>query len=253
MLEIDSSQSFGLSICPSFHSSILSFFQPSFFRHMLLILVLCFSIVSAQDTVEEFTLGDSIVVFGEREKPLPSFNTIAAKIPISLRRTPASVSIIRQTLLKDQQGVVLGDALRNVSGINSHTGFGVFDYFTVRGFNSLENGLILTDGTAEPEISFYNLYNVERVEVLKGPGSFLYGGNPLSGTINMVRKRPVFSTFARFSITYGYFNSYRNVIDVGTADLKQSLAARLTALWQGSDGYRNGKESQVLAVNPTFT
>jgi len=48
---------------------------------------------------------------------------------------------------------------------------------------------VLTDGANEPEISFYQLYNVERVEVLKGPGGFLYGANPIAGTINMVRGR----------------------------------------------------------------
>ena len=49
---------------------------------------------------------------------------------------------------------------------------------------------MLTDGAPEPEISFYQLYNVERVEVLKGPGGFLYGANPLAGTVNLVRKQP---------------------------------------------------------------
>jgi outer membrane receptor protein involved in Fe transport len=67
---------------------------------------------------------------------------------------------------------VLGDALHNVSGVNAQTGFGVFDYFIIRGFESLTNNLVLTDGAAEPEVTFYNMYNIERVELLKGPGAF---------------------------------------------------------------------------------
>jgi outer membrane receptor for monomeric catechols len=55
-----------------------------------------------------------------------------------------------------------------VSGVNVATGFGVFDYFVVRGFDSLSSGLVLTDGIAEPESTFYPLYNVRQVEVLKG-------------------------------------------------------------------------------------
>ena len=67
----------------------------------------------------------------------------------------------------------------------------------VRGFDSIDGGLVLTDGAPEPEISFYQLYNVERVEVLKGPGGFLYGRNPLAGTVNLVRKQPVPETLRR--------------------------------------------------------
>ena len=75
---------------------------------------------------------------------------------------------------------------------NVQTVFGVTDFFIIRGFDSLSSGLVLTDGVAEPEATFYHLYNVERVEVLKDPGAFLYGGNPLSGSVNLTRKQPVF-------------------------------------------------------------
>ena len=83
--------------------------------------------------------------------------------------------------------------------MNVATGFGVFDFFTVRGFDSLSSGLVLTDGVPEPESTFYPLYNVRQVEVLKGPAAFLYGGNPLSGAVQIVRKQPRPSRFAEAS------------------------------------------------------
>src|SRR5688500_14495514 len=104
-------------------------------------------------------------------------SSVATKIEIPLRLTPASVSAVTRALAQEQGAVTVGDALRNASGINVQSNFGQHDFFVIRGFDSLQGGLVLTDGLAEPEATFYHLYNVERVEVLKGPGGFLYGSN----------------------------------------------------------------------------
>ena len=55
---------------------------------------------------------------------------------------------------------------------------------------------MLTDGVPEPESTFYPLYNVRQVEVLKGPTAILYGGNPLAGAVHLVRKQPQPRRFA---------------------------------------------------------
>ena len=102
-------------------------------------------------------------------------------MPVLPRDLPLSVAVVGRPLLDEQRALVLGDALENVSGVNVATGFGVFDFFVIRGFDSLTSGLVLTDGLPEPESTFYPLYNVRQVEVLKGPASFLLGGNPLAG------------------------------------------------------------------------
>jgi len=224
----------------------------------LVALVICLIVLSSTAAFAQTGAGknyvstDTIFVVGEREV-IPVANTIATKLPVSLRQTPASVGVVTNTLIENQDAVVLGDALRNVSGVNAQTGFGVFDYFIIRGFESLTNGLVLTDGAAEPEITFYNLYNVDRVEVLKGPGAFLYGGNPLSATVNLVRKQPVFKNFLHAAGSYGHFSSYRNTVDLGLADVKSGAAFRLNALWQDSKNYRDDKDNDNLSVNPALT
>ena len=223
-----------------------------FLRLKLLILISIFQAGFAQD-YDEYTLEDSVTVTAQKDGKVATYNTIAFKLPIPLRSTPASVSVVPQALLANQGGIVLGDALRNVSGVNCQTGNGVFDYFMIRGFNSLDNGLVMTDGTAEPEVMFYNMYNLERVEVLKGPSAFLYGGNPLSGTVNLVRKTPVFDNFLHLGGSYGQFNAFRSTLDAGIADPEKGLALRLNGLWQRSDFYRNDKENETYAVNPAFT
>jgi TonB-dependent siderophore receptor len=206
-----------------------------------------------QDVKKEYVSKDTVLVEAERYTRIPTYNTIAIKLPLSLRQTPASVGVVTNALFENQDAVVLGDALRNVSGINAQTGFGVFDYFIIRGFESLTNGLILNDGAAEPEVTFYNLYNIDHIEVIKGPGAFLYGGNPLSGTVNLVRKQPSFRNFLHASGSYGHFQSSRGTVDLGLASANSGVAFRVNALWQDSENYRDDKSNNNFSINPALT
>ena len=103
-----------------------------------------------------------------------------AKLPMPTQLLPASVDVIGAPLLEQQGARVLGDALKDASGFGVHTESGVADFFVVRGLDSETSALVMTDGAPEPVTTFYQLYNAERVEALKGPAGFLYGGNPLA-------------------------------------------------------------------------
>ncbi len=184
---------------------------------------------------------------------LPTSNTVASKLPTELTWTPANIGAVSGTLFEQQGADVLGDALANVSGVNVQTGSGVFDYFVLRGFDSLTSGLILTDGAIEPETTFYQLYDVERVEVFKGPAGFLYGSNPLAGVVNLVRKRPVPHRFANFAVEGGSFGSREASIDFNHGSDEGATRFRLNGLWRESDGYRDGRDREVVAIHPTLS
>lgn len=210
--------------------------------------------LSAQDEVWRFyEVTDTLIVEAERETRVPNYNTLATKLPLSLLQTPSSIGIVPSYLFEMQSGVVLSDAIQNVSGVNVQSNFGVHDYFLIRGFNSLDNGLLMMDGTIEPEATYYNLYNIERVEVLKGPGAYLYGGNPLSGSINLNRKQPIFRNFFSARGSFGHFETKRGTVDLGMASLPRGVAFRLNGLWQDSKNYRDNKANNSIAVNPSFT
>lgn len=209
-------------------------------------------VYSQTDEVNAFYWADTVTVEGQKHFQIPTLNTIATKMLIPLHKTPASVGVVSRTVFERQLGVTLRDALRNVSGVNVQNGFGTHDFFLMRGFESLSGGLVLTDGAAEPEVSFYNLYNIERVEVLKGPAAFLYGGNPLSGAANLVRKQPLFENFASFSGSYGEFQSFRGTFDAGLTNPEQNLAMRINGLWQDSEDYRDDKDNNSYAINPAL-
>ena len=189
----------------------------------------------------------------EAELPaLPPSSNAATRLPISVMDLPVTVSVVPRSLQRDQADFVLGDALRNASGVTVGAGFGVFDFFTVRGFDSLTGGLVLTDGIPEPESTFHPLYNVRQVEVLKGPGAFLYGGNAMAGAVQIVRKQPMAARFADASLTYGRFDTYEAAIDANTARSDGTLAFRLNGVWQGTHSHRDVGDGSIGAVFPSL-
>ena len=204
----------------------------------------------AKDPAPRYT--DTVDV--EAELPaIPPSTASVTRAPVPVRELPVSASVVPRSLLDAQDAFVLGDALKNVSGVNVGTGFGVFDYFTIRGFDSLSSGLVLTDNVAEPESTFYPLYNVRQVEVVKGPSAFLYGGNPLAGAVQLVRKQPVAKRFANLSLAYGRFGTFEGAADANLASSDGSVSFRLNGVYQGTDSYRNVGEGSIRAINPALT
>lgn len=199
---------------------------------------------------------EAIVVEGSLPY-IPTTNMIGTRLPIELRWTPANVGTVNEPVLREQSARVLGDALRNISGINNQSQSGVADFFTVRGYDSLSGALVLTDGAPEPEVSFYQMYNVERVEVFKGPGGFLYGRNGLSGAlagiVNIVRRQPEPVSFGSFGGSFGSFGTFQGNLDVNLAPEKSdTFSFRLNAMYRESDFYRDDKHNENLAVNPAL-
>lgn len=206
------------------------------------------------EEVQELEVRATEYIFVEGSLPyVPASNTIASKLPLTLEQTPNNVGLVTRTLFDEQYGQVLGDALRNVSNVNIQPGFGVQDYFVIRGFDSLSSSLVLTDGAPEPEATFYQLYNVELVEVLKGPGGFLYGSNPLAGAVNLVRKQPTAMNHMRFGAAAGSFATMEATADANWASADRTSLGRVNLLYRDAGSWRDNKDSTVLGVNPSFT
>src|SRR5688572_1149532 len=189
----------------------------------------------------------------ESEMPsIPPAGVTAFKLAAPVQLTPASVSVIPRTVFETQDAFFLNDALRNASGVSVGSGFGVFDFFTIRGFDSLSSALVLIDGAFEPESAFYPLYNVRQVEVVKGPAAFLYGANPLSGAVHVVRKVPMAGRAGNASLSYGSFQTVEAAADLNASSASNELAFRVNGVFRDSEGYRDGRESRMTAINPTL-
>jgi TonB-dependent siderophore receptor len=192
-------------------------------------------------------------VFVEGSLPyVPTSNTIVSKLPLERRSTPNNVGIVTGLLAREQFDRVLGDALTNVSNVNVQTQNGVADFFYIRGFDSFSSGLVLFDGAPEPEATLYQMYNVELVEVLKGPGGFLYGSNPLAGAVNIVRKQPLPAKLLSFGGALGSYDNYEGYLDWNYGDPEGSVDFRLNALYRDQGSHREGKDGRIGAVNPAI-
>lgn len=179
--------------------------------------------------------------------------TTATKIPVTSLLIPASVSSVPSELLSQQNATTLHEALENVAGATMHRDAGAIEMFFLRGFDSVGNGLLLTDGAYEPRTGINQMYNVERVEVVRGPIGFLYGGNGLAGAVNMVRKRPEGGSFQRLSFLGGSYSTAYVTADINQSSADARKRFRINAMWNTSDNHRDDKEGSAYAVNPSFT
>ncbi|CAN5293619.1 TonB-dependent receptor [soil metagenome] len=178
----------------------------------------------------------TVTVTSER---VPAFTTIN-KLAVPIRDMPVTTSSVSARTI-EQRGVdELGEAMKNTTGVRANNTYGGFQHFTIRGFN---NFVLLVDGVRDERHNIStsapstNLANVERVEVLKGPASVLFGHSALGGIINIVRKRPTAEIKADFSATYGSFNTRRMRAGAG-GSLSQKLRYRLDFGLSSTDGYR---------------
>jgi iron complex outermembrane receptor protein len=179
------------------------------------------------------------------------------KTDTALRDIPQSIQVVSRQVLEDQQVNNLGDALANVSSVQRSNSFGgVTETFVIRGFKATTyaiDGMLINPLVARPE-TLRDLANVERVEVLKGPASVLYGrGNP-GGLVNVVTRAPSFTPEAQVKAQAGSYDFYRLEANAsGPLDAAGTLAGRLAVATQTDEGFRDiGRNSTRTYVAPTL-
>jgi iron complex outermembrane receptor protein len=139
-------------------------------------------------------------------------SSTATRTDTALRDTPQSINIVPREVLIDQQDRRLTDAVTNVSNVQpGSTVQGRSQNYVVRGFSTQ---IFAVDGVlVSPAATFYpverDLANAERVEVLKGPASVLYGRGDPGGTINIVTRRPTLDPSGDVSVQGGSFGFRR--------------------------------------------
>lgn len=169
---------------------------------------------------------------------VPTKATTATKTDTPLSEVPQSIQVVPEQIIKDQAAASLDTAVRNVSGVtqSSSSNYGFFNNYLVRGLNVN----FLRDGVPDAmTINGYarTLVDVEEVEVLKGPGSALYGSGSPGGSINLITKKPQFSTGLTFEAGLGSFATHRALIDA-TGPLGGNVAGRFIADYAKSNGFR---------------
>jgi iron complex outermembrane recepter protein len=186
---------------------------------------------AGDDSEEDSTAA--IIVTGVREP-----TSTASKTGTATRDIPASIQTVSAATVKEQGALALNEVVRNVSGVQPiyGGGYGYADNYVIRGLRMK----FLRDGVADgPTFVGYarSFSDVERVEVLKGPGSSIYGRSEPGGIINLITKQPQFEPLASVSLSIGSRDTYNVQGDVGVP-IGKSIAIRATGEFSTTDGIR---------------
>jgi iron complex outermembrane receptor protein len=177
--------------------------------------------------------------------------TSGTKTDTPIMDTPLNVQVISKQVLKDQQIIYLGDALKNVSGvtIGASGDLGTTQNIFLRGFSSetyFRNGFRMTQGSANREMS-----NVESVEVMKGPAAILYGMVEPGGMVNVITKQPLASPYYALNQQFGSYNLYRTTIDAtGPIADNKNVLYRMNMSYQNNGSFRDFVDNEDIFVAP---
>lgn len=165
-------------------------------------------------------------------------STTATKTDAPILLTPFSVEVVDEQLIDDQYATRLKEALRNVSGVATGGAYSAEDYYRIRGFDASFNTFL--DGLPiDREFWFEEeVFGLERIEVLKGPSSAIYGFSPVGGLVNLISKRPVHYRFADLHMGLGNYEFGEFGADIGGAlDSGNALLGRLNLLYRRTGSF----------------
>jgi len=198
--------------------------------------------IVVKDRVDKRDVDDTYV--------LPNAGT-ATKTEAPIMETPFSVKVVPAQVFRDQQAVRLDQVLKNVSGINREvSNAGLADGITLRGFQvfPFRDGFRFEDQNSNGR---RDMANIERVEVLKGPGSILYGQAEPGGIVNMVTKKPLAKPFHQLEQQFGSFDFYRTTLD-STGPLGSGVGYRVNLAYENSGSFRDFVHGERVFVAPVL-
>jgi iron complex outermembrane receptor protein len=176
------------------------------------------------------------------------------KTTLPLREIPMTVHGVPSNVIEEQGANDLVSAIQNVPGVNAFTQYGIYEGYTFRGFLDLfpSQAVQLVDGVrAEGNRINTQLAHIERVDVLKGPSSMLYGGSALGATVNLIRKKPSAQPAFDFSAAAGSWALARGAFGATGRAVGNDVLYRLDVGADSREGYRHN-ETRRLNVTPSL-
>jgi iron complex outermembrane receptor protein len=197
----------------------------------------------------------TVEITGRTEKGYKNtVSFIGTKTATALKDVPQSISYVTKELMQDQATVRMGDVVKNFSGVNQFT---FYDDITIRGFRinggsttQLFNGLrTFTGFWKQPMVNY-----LERVEVIKGPASALFGNSSPGGAINRVTKKPLAENRKSLSFTMGSFNNVRALADfTGPLNDEKTILYRLNIGYENTESFRDLQFDKNLVIAPSVS
>ncbi len=218
----------------------------------LILLGVALLIMSRNTYAEEDQYG------GVKDIELGPITVTASRIERRLSEVPSSISIISKKDIQSSNAKSIPDLLKGVEGIDMYdsSGVGTSGRINMRGFwgGMSTHQLLLIDGIpqnrAEDKLEDWNtipLNNVERIEVLRGPASALYGDNAMSGVINIITKKPSATSSTSVAASYGSYNTQNYGFSASSTFKKIGYYLGVSRKW--TDGFRRHCDYEDIHVN----
>lgn len=196
---------------------------------------------------EKIEIADIVV-----EGRFLSFDKInSVKTPTPIIDVPQSISITTSEEFIQRGNVSIGDIIDYTPGVNTSQGEGHRDSVVFRGVRSTADFFI--DG-ARDDVQYYRpLYNVEQIEVLRGPNALLFGRGGTGGILNRVTKKArLGERFTRYKSSVNTFAEHNFELD-GNIAISNNSALRINAMYEGLDNHRDFYDGDRFGFNPTIT
>ncbi|MDO9245414.1 MAG: TonB-dependent siderophore receptor [Phenylobacterium sp.] len=174
--------------------------------------------------------------------------TTATKTDTPLRDVPQAMTVITDELIRDQAMQTMADVVRYVPGVTMGQGEGHRDAPTIRGNSTTADFFV--NGVRDDVQYFRDLYNVERVEVLKGPNAMIFGRGGGGGVINRVTKMADWSDERSLAVALGSWDHRRLTVDVAHP-IDDAFAVRLVGLHERSESFRDFTNIERWGFNPS--
>ncbi|MEN8665258.1 MAG: TonB-dependent receptor plug domain-containing protein, partial [Polycyclovorans sp.] len=217
---------------------------------------------SEKSNGQDNTPLDTITVTGERvDEGFKVEDQRSGKLPMSIRETPQSVSVITAESLEQRQVINLMQALELSAGVTQYSGNGPFagqpsfgfNQTTIRGiaiddlYDFRDDGFVSGSFFAIPDLGIY-----ERIEVIKGANSVLYGRGSVGGIINRIRKKPLAERRTDVELSVGSFDTRRVELDMtGALGDSKTARGRFIAVFDDSGSFVDGAETQRTVLAPS--
>ncbi|MEC5399532.1 TonB-dependent receptor [Uliginosibacterium sp. H1] len=193
----------------------------------------------------------TVVVSGQQDQGYAATQTTTAtKTDTPLLDTPQSVTVVTPDQIRDQSAQSIAEATRYVPGVSFAQGEGNRETPIIRGISS--TGDFFIDGIRDDVQYYRDLYNIENVEVFKGPNAMIFGRGATGGLINRVSKQPMWQALYGGSLTLGSDSNRRLTVDVNQP-FNDVFAARVNGLYENSESYRDGVTLERSGINPTVS
>ena len=204
-------------------------------------------LISTTSYAQSYNEIEEIIVKG---KVLYSDQVQALRTPVPISDVPQTLSIVTDEEIRTQGFSELGDIVRYTPGVNTSQGEGHRDSIVFRGVRSTADFYV--DGLRDDVQYYRSLYNVEQVEILRGPNALLFGRGGTGGIINRVSKKAmVDDEFGSFMMGTDTFGSLDIAADYNTA-LGSNSALRLNVHMDQLENHRDFYDGNRYGFNPTL-